>query len=89
MPSCVGQPVGDRAQVEERSRGLVIDSPVPSPSAPLEDFGQGEGEVLPVPGSVFNDEEAKTSEPVFDDSMGDVGHLVLLRLVRVHRVSVL
>ena len=69
----VGQPVGDRAQVEERSRGPVIDSPVPSPSTPLEDFGQGEGEVLPVPGSVFNDEEVKTSEPVFDDSMGDVG----------------
>ena len=69
----VGQPVGDRAQVEERSRGPVIDSPVPSPSTPLEDFGQGEGEVLPVPGSVFNDEEVKTSEPVFDDSMGGVG----------------
>ena len=29
-------------------RGPVIDSPVPSPSAPLKDFGQGE-DVLPVP----------------------------------------
>ena len=66
----VGQPVAGRAQVEERS-GPVIDSPVPSPSTPG-DAGDVE-DVVPVPGSIFNDEEVVTSEPVFDDAMGDVG----------------
>ena len=66
----VGQPVADKAQVEER-RGPVIDSPVPSPSTPG-DAGEGE-DVVPVPGSIFNDEEVVTSEPAFDDAMGDVG----------------
>ena len=28
---------------------------------------------MPVPGSIFNDEELVTSEPAFDDAMGDVG----------------
>ena len=66
----VGQPVAGRAQVEERS-GPVIDSPVPSPST-TGDAGDVE-DVVPVPGSIFNDEEVVTSEPVFDDAMGDVG----------------
>ena len=67
---CIGQPVAGKAQVEERS-GPVIDSPVPSPSTPG-DAGDVE-DVVPVPGSIFNDEEVVTSEPVFDDAMGDVG----------------
>ena len=38
------------------------------------DAGQSEGEdVVPLPGNIFNDEEVATSEPVFDDAMGDVG----------------
>ena len=67
----VGQPVVEGAQVEERPRCPVVDSPVPSPSSPG-DAGEGE-DVVPVPGSIFNDEEVVTSEPAFDDAMGDVG----------------
>ena len=81
----MGQPVADKAQVEER-RGPVIDSPVPSPSTPG-DAGEGE-DVVPVPGSIFNDEEVVTSEPAFDDAMGDVGPSSASGAPRVHRVSV-
>ena len=81
--------VESKAQVDVRAPDPVISSPVPSPSTPGE-AGQSEGEdVLPVPGSIFNDEESAPSDPVFDDAMGDAGRsFILARPVHVHRVSV-
>ena len=65
------QPVESKAQVDVRAPDPVISSPVPSPRTPGE-AGQSEGEdVLPVPGSIFNEEESAPADPVFDDAMGD------------------
>ena len=65
-----GRPVVGEGRVDVRARGPVVGGPVPSSSAPG-GAGQGGGEdVLPIPGSIFNDEESAPSDPVCDDAMG-------------------
>ena len=66
----VGQPVADKAQLRS-VEVLSLTVRYQSPSTPG-DCREGE-DVVPVPGSIFNDEEVVTSEPAFDDAMGDVG----------------